>query len=317
MKVNELLEARRNPEQNPRGAGHIEAIKYLRSNQLDQSETAGVRMTDIPKLGINPTSEYNTPLGLCFYPAEYYVKRVSSGQELPFQHNAQYIQIFNWNRANVLDLTEMTYDQVLEECKKLSKFYDPNAVTAMLRLARTKARVKTPSGHFWFVTFQLADQNPVKWNKLFRNLGYDVIMDWGRGIIHHNEPTQGVILNPRIIDHMNMIQRSYQRQSDYLKKLINNNPENIKNIEEWTPELANAIINQYDGKWLSSIPMHLRTPEICKIAVTKNSIALFAVPEETLTDMPELSAIAVKQDPKMMLAVPAQHQAEIEKLIQS
>lgn len=315
MKVKELLEARRNPEQNPRESGHAAAIEYLHAHHLYQSETAGVRMTDIPKLGINPTSEYNTPLGLCFYPARYYVDRINSGRELPFQHNAQYIQIFNWDNASVLDLTDMSYDQVLAECKKLSEFYDPNAVTAMLRLARTKARIKSPSGHFWFVTFQLSDQNPVKWNKLFRQLGYDVIMDWGGGIIHHNEPTQGVILNPRVISHMNMIQKTHQPLGDYLKKLIGNNPENIKKIEDWTPELAKNIIDHYDGKWLSSIPEYLRTPEICKIAVTKNPIALFAVPEETLVSMPELSAIAVKQDPKMMLAVPDEHRAQIEKLI--
>ena len=37
-------------------------------------------------------------------------------------------------------------------------------------------------------------------NKVLRNLGYDYMIDNGKGWIAINEPTQGVVLNPTIIN---------------------------------------------------------------------------------------------------------------------
>jgi hypothetical protein len=42
-------------------------------------------------------------------------------------------------------------------------------------------------------------KTPIKWNALLRNLGYTNFYDPGDGIIHTNEPTQFVVLDPRII----------------------------------------------------------------------------------------------------------------------
>lgn len=41
---------------------------------------------------------------------------------------------------------------------------------------------------------------PVIWNKIFRELGIDGVIDDGDSIVHNNEPYQMVIFNPRVID---------------------------------------------------------------------------------------------------------------------
>ena len=75
MLLNELFytpkiyEARSNPGQNAKLSGHPAAVKFLQGKDLNRY---GVSMTSIPKLGINPGSNYNTPVGIYFYPAEFY-----------------------------------------------------------------------------------------------------------------------------------------------------------------------------------------------------------------------------------------------------
>ena len=43
------------------------------------------------------------------------------------------------------------------------------------------------------------ETNVVRWNKVLRDLGFTSVFDPGNGWIAHNEPTQGVVLDPRII----------------------------------------------------------------------------------------------------------------------
>jgi hypothetical protein len=95
MKLQELFDAklaerRRNPELSVRETGHAAALAYLQS-QGDITNW-GVSMTNIPKLGVNPSSKYNTPIGIYFYPATYYLETKLDNDELEFQDSAPYIQ---------------------------------------------------------------------------------------------------------------------------------------------------------------------------------------------------------------------------------
>lgn len=77
------------------------------------------------------------------------------------------------------------------------------------------ARIPTWGGRFWYVTMMAADlmaagsgkegrEGKVKpssllWNKLFREIGIDGATDYGEGIIHGAEDTQGVFFTPDAI----------------------------------------------------------------------------------------------------------------------
>jgi hypothetical protein len=43
------------------------------------------------------------------------------------------------------------------------------------------------------------ETNIIRWNKVLRDLGFTSVFDPGQGWIAENEPTQGVVLDPRII----------------------------------------------------------------------------------------------------------------------
>jgi hypothetical protein len=176
--------------------GHSAARTYLH-NLEDQGvnlDLYGVTMTKIPKVGINPRSEYYTPIGVYFYPAKYYLNTVT----LPFQHEAPFINIIriDTKEEHIVFLDNVTNDVVEADAKILFK----DNYKSILRDAKDDARVQTSGGIWWFLSFFAADDNPRRWTSVLRNtLGVKVVIDnAGDGIIHDNEPTQGVILDSTV-----------------------------------------------------------------------------------------------------------------------
>jgi hypothetical protein len=93
MKIIDIVEARKNPEQNP---------KLTPDEQLDQiveryGDDLFVRLSGIPKFGANPTAEYNTtPLGFYAYPADYTIENGINGLPYPRSDSpdSRYVVVF-------------------------------------------------------------------------------------------------------------------------------------------------------------------------------------------------------------------------------
>jgi hypothetical protein len=90
MRYREISEARKNPEQNPKVSIN-QAIRQRLNKTKDKIDGAitnlFVSFTEIDKLGINPGSRYDTPLGIYAYPAKYVMHRIGNEREaarLPF-----------------------------------------------------------------------------------------------------------------------------------------------------------------------------------------------------------------------------------------
>lgn len=123
-----IVEARRNPEQNPRQeTGHTGAVLTLRQLESEgyNLRNIGISMTMIDKIGVNPRSTYNTPNGVYFYPADYYLslKGKRLADTLPFQDEADYIQIFRFPEP-VLSLDTYTEDDYYRDVKKITEALD-------------------------------------------------------------------------------------------------------------------------------------------------------------------------------------------------
>jgi Domain of unknown function (DUF4116) len=86
-------------------------------------------------------------------------------------------------------------------------------------------------------------------------------------------------------------------------KMIKNGSINLTQIPEElrTPEICKLAVSQ-EGWTLGSVPKQLRTPEICKLAVSQEGRALNAVPFNIRT--PELCKLAVSQNGRALLFVP-------------
>ena len=196
-----VAEARTNPEQNRKsGSGKYDLINYAEDNISDQDNWA-VSMTVEPKLGINPQvgiSE-DTPKGIYFYPLRYFMQMTERKESLPWGDNMPYMQLFQYDRSGEMtQQTQVDPDQLHQALRQ----YCPEEIIQQVIDEPDSLYDNTP---YWFIYDCLSrlgkgdETNIVRWNKVLRDLGFTSVFDPGRGWIAIGEPTQGVILDPRII----------------------------------------------------------------------------------------------------------------------
>jgi len=194
-----VTEKRKNPEQNRRsGSGKYELINWAEDNITD-TENWAVSMTNEPKLGVNPRPAVSedTPKGIYFYPLQYFMKMADRNEELPWGDNMPYMQLFQYDRSS-----EMTRETKVDPAK-LKQAILPYCSEEIIQQAIDEPEYDgTP---FWFIydcltRLEAYDETTIiRWNKILRVLGFTSVYDPGHGWIAHGEPTQGVVLDPRII----------------------------------------------------------------------------------------------------------------------
>jgi hypothetical protein len=240
MYIKEITEARKNPELNPKESVNKQ-LKDLYDATTDTIPGSNIKnlfvsFTDLDKLGINPTSRYNTPIGIYAYPAEYVLKKIGekqSTQLLPFAGDKPWVNIFRAT-GNVVDLDGIPskdYPQYLKMLKDafVGKTMSEDDFDHLFRQARVGTTHKTSSGILWYFTKLLADYvdqqtvdktkpntktaakyASVIWQSILRKtLNIDGMVDDGEGIIHENEPTQAVFFNPAAIEVVKRIPNKY------------------------------------------------------------------------------------------------------------
>jgi len=247
MRYHEIVEARRNPEQNPNVSVNQYITQALASAQpLPNTgfKNLFVSFTDLQKLGINPGSRYDTPIGIYAYPAEYVIYKTTpfgniyseptstmAMTALPFAGGKPWANIFRARTgANIIDIGKFTEAQYNEYCDKLKALLtklpieyrpqplDNDAATkyidTLMDAANKSARVNTPGGKFWYVTMRLSEvmntnKTTVAWNEIFNLLGIDGFVDPDREIIHPSEPTQAVFFSGKAVDLLDTVANKY------------------------------------------------------------------------------------------------------------
>jgi hypothetical protein len=195
-----VAEARRNPDQNKKyGMGKYELSAA--AEDIRDKENWAVSMTAEPKLGINPgvgISE-DTPKGIYFYPLEYFIQIVNRHQSLPWGDNMPYMQLFQYDRSG--EMTQQTQVDPAQLRQALLQ-YCPAELIQQVMDEPDSLYDDTP---YWFIYDCLSrlgkgdESNIIRWNKVLRDLGFTSVFDPGAGWIAPGEPTQGVVLDPRII----------------------------------------------------------------------------------------------------------------------
>ncbi len=267
-----IFDARRNPAQNPKVGVYAKLLKHLQSaEKLPDGETnLFVSFTALPKLGINPKSKYNTPLGIYAYPADFVIDTMNPGSDmsrLPFAGDQPWANIFK-STGNVIDLEFVNHLDYVEPLKNLFKNnIDKDRIDDFVKLAPKESKVPElkDGGYLWYITWKAADMlakrmsttAPIAWNFIFRKLGVDGVLDKGFGVIHEAEPTQAVFFNPRRIQ---MIERTANKyapdtvkqkvtagniRKDVLSHIrsIQNNTEELVKYFRGGPEHAMSFLN--------------------------------------------------------------------------
>lgn len=156
-----LSEARRNPDQNPKSTPLEELKKYAGREDIFVSFTAdvgelshtkgnvgeynhdsGVRGNSNwrgSKIGINPSSKYDTPIGIYTYPVDHVIAKKGM---VEFAESSPYIQVLQ-AQGNILYLNKVT-DEDVKELETISRTYVHDPL------------VDTPGGKFWNVLHRWA-----------------------------------------------------------------------------------------------------------------------------------------------------------------
>ena len=340
MYISEIVEARKNPEQNPKTS--INRIIYdayhtaaVNNDYVPGTEVLNVfiSMTQYPKLGINPRSGYNTPLGIYAYPCEY-VKRMAGSRKslkdaLPFAGEEENVNLFK-AKGNIINLATMTNDEKVELYKKMGKVYADiakeefghswkRAVDDLEKIiddASSKAKFSNMAGgQFWYVTMVLSrilsetlgTEQSVQWNKLFRSIGVDGCIDYdpdlpgGKGIIHTNEPSQAVFFSINGVTDVKRYNNKYshndiedrKREGKYKKTVTDRTR---KKYAATSDEELMQIISSSNDTEIMRYMLNRLTDETKKEILKQNpaSIAYFKKPSE------ELQRFAIDNEPETL-----------------
>lgn len=237
MLLHELFEARKNPDQNPKVPINQLIIQELdkATDSIADTTNLFVSFTAIDKLGINPTSVYKTPIGIYAYPAEYVVRMTGANKKmttLPFAGESPYVNTFSV-QGNIINVSTISAGEVRGYYRELSDLWAKTSgkdwktsvdeIEQYINEAGYKAKfADLPGGQLWYVTMRAATdlfgakwklKPSVAWNKLFRSIGIDGVVDYsndgGQGIIHTSEPSQAVFFVSTVIKNVKRFDNSY------------------------------------------------------------------------------------------------------------
>lgn len=141
MRIFDLQEARRNPDTN-NGSKNGDGIKQLLS--WSEEKDCFVTFTNIAKVGINPNSTYNTPIGVYAYPLNdpKIIEHIES-DTLPFVSDAKHINVMKLS-APTMRVVHLDDDQA--RFKELNQHVTEwlagklNIVEGETRISREKAQ---------------------------------------------------------------------------------------------------------------------------------------------------------------------------------
>lgn len=154
------------------------------------------------KIGLNPLSEYDTPIGVYFYPIKAFWNKIENNR-IPFAGSNPHLYIVKANNYEKLLIgskyTEEDFERDLEELKSIYPKIDFDDIYDKIDHSyRTY-----PAQKFWSLTRGLSmlfsdngrikSKQPVIWTQILRRFYDGVVDDAGWGFIHTNEPTQAVI----------------------------------------------------------------------------------------------------------------------------
>lgn len=252
MKISDILyEVRRGGDAlNPKVSVNSQIAASLEeADPIAGVANSFVSFTELDKLGVNPRSPYQTPLGIYSYPSEYIQKTVGSGgtmSKLPFAGKSPFANIFAAS-GNIINLTNITQSEVRAIYTRLAKLYHSKVggdwksavdwIESVTVAAQTNAlHADYPGGQLWYTTREVAsrlgnskpdsklsnkhgiaidNRVAVAWNRLFRDLGIDGCVDMdpdtrtGVGIIHGSEPTQAVFFSTRAVGSVQRVHNKY------------------------------------------------------------------------------------------------------------
>jgi len=210
-------------------------------------------------LNTNVSTQYATPLGLYAYPLTVDIVRQLKNDELPFATEMKYVVLFECTSPqSLLKLQHInSIDDALDVFSRVATDIEIDDVRVDL-----EASGKNPAEGLWALLYSYANMRRGKYrfNKvtstffdkfsvsydltsghgrsvttLLKRAGYSGIVDYGDGIIHHNEPTQAVFFN---VPDLKIVE-AFDNPLIVGREFIKNDSVNVRSFETLISQLKN------------------------------------------------------------------------------
>jgi hypothetical protein len=185
----------------------LTALKHIQETHPNP-ENLVVTFTMIDKVGINPKSKYDTPLGIYFYPIDYVIHKE---MDVPFAGDQPYLNVCEFTRPE--KILHMTSDVNNQKGLDLLNVFAKEEVDLAIERLENNYELRSNYSKLWLVTREIAKKRAiftsdsldvyyggeektneaVLWNANLRKCGIDGFVDHNTKTIHENEPTQGVV----------------------------------------------------------------------------------------------------------------------------
>jgi hypothetical protein len=196
-----LIEARKNPDQNTRTSVTDQLIDIR--DQSDDPTNLFVSFTQINKLGINPGSSFQTPLGIYSYPIDFVI-RSHQHDQIPWAGGSPFIQVFSIpTRSNIWVLSNSSQTPEIKQ-----KLASVGAISK--RLTKQDAKSVWLGQYPKFKNKGMSNSEiSIKLRKDLRAVGIEGVIDNGQGIVNPNEPSMAVFFSTSVINHIATIRNSH------------------------------------------------------------------------------------------------------------
>jgi len=286
----------------------LPALKEIAKNHPNPDNLV-VTFTAIDKVGINPKSDHDTPIGIYFYPIKYVIDKK---MEVPFMGDQPYINVCEFTRPDKILRIKSGGTQGMDnpKLKSLPGFEDVQKTPKYL----------TGSNYskLWTTTMLLSrwpklnGRNDIfKWNKIFRYLDIDGFLDQGTGTIHSNEPTQAVVFTANAVRRLYVIDNTTDSKDDrrILLKPDNMSQEQIVKYIRSQPEfpkLDTSLLIKAKNKdriikiIIQEFPSLMKGPQVASmLGNTKNKLEIATLlGKDRINAMsPDDVAYAISQSP--------------------
>lgn len=214
-----ILEARRNFAINKQE----DSITYLLRKYAEDPDLKDLFITfsSVNKVGINPSTKYNTPNGFYCYPLDYILKHKSiKGRPFPPPEygNSNYLIITKLrNKSNVYDVTDNISAELLQRIlqnpttNKLNLNTSDTIRTLWRGIYKNILNIEEYQEEIDNFKKQSVSDIARKCCSILRSLGIDGVTDLtGTGTIHEYEPYQAVFINVKVLQTIDVLYSEIQ-----------------------------------------------------------------------------------------------------------
>ena len=242
-------------------------------------------MTEIPKVGLNPKTDFSTPAGVYFYPldTQRYIQLIKN--TLPYASGAPYCNLLKLNYSGKwLIMHDDGRDAATEQDKaaainlavdELKRPSTTGAIPIHSNAREVEEFVFSRGLHvkqhgsidsfifdlsFWMT--RNSQRRTVAWTNFLRKLGYVGIYDHGNSILHPGEPWQGVLLEARAYDVVNTFETDDIRKvtRTWSQEKINTTIATKADREDKIRKIWEKNIDSDDPNFLTAIIENPKTP---------------------------------------------------------